>query len=205
MNPAPMIRCEDIPHHVDFRHLAQIEGVAHDLRYASSNNFSGRVLYSNIDCAFLRREAAEGLALAAQWLAVQRPGWRLLVLDALRPQRVQEAIWKDAKGTPIEHYFANPEPGSIHSYGMAVDVTIKAADGAELDMGTVFDAMTPASHPELHAEHLALGVLTAQQITHRGWLQAALSRGGFVGIGTEWWHFDFGERKALRARCPKVY
>ncbi len=200
-----MIRCEDIPQHPDFRPLASVEGVAHELRYASSNNFSGRVLYGDVDCAYLRREAADGLALAGAWLAAQRPGWRLLVLDALRPQRVQEAIWRDAVGTPMEMYFANPEPGSIHSYGMAVDVTLLDADGKECDMGTAFDAMLPASHPELHAEHLALGVLTAEHIALRGWLAAAMSRGGFVGISTEWWHFDFGERKALRARCPRVY
>jgi zinc D-Ala-D-Ala dipeptidase len=203
--PRPMIPCETIAQHPDFRHLASVSAVLFDLRYASTNNFSGQVLYSGFDCAYLRREAADGLALAAQWLATQRPAWRLLVLDALRPQRVQEAIWKDAKGTPIEMYFANPEPGSIHSYGMAVDVTLVDAQGAELDMGTAFDAMELASHPELHAEHLALGVLTAAHIERRGWLYAAMTRGGFVGIDTEWWHFDFGPRKLLRERCPKVY
>ena len=105
----------------------------------------------------------------------------------------------------MEMYFANPEPGSIHSYGMAVDVTLLDPVGKECDMGTGFDAMTPASHPELHAEHLALGVLKAEHIVARGWLHAAMSRGGFRGIGTEWWHFDFGERKNVRQHCPRVY
>ena len=200
-----MIRCEDIPRHPDFRPLSSIEAAQFDLRYASKNNFSGRVLYQGIDCAWLRREAAEGIELAAAWLAAQRPGWGLLVLDALRPQRVQEAIWEQAEGTPMEMYFANPEPGSIHSYGMAVDVTLLDPVGKECDMGTGFDAMTPASHPELHAEHLALGVLKAEHIVARGWLHAAMSRGGFRGIGTEWWHFDFGERKNVRQHCPRVY
>ena len=58
------------------------------------------------------------------------------MLDALRPQRVQEALWAALQGTPAACYLAPPERGSIHSFGMAVDVTLIDADGAEFDMGT---------------------------------------------------------------------
>ena len=205
----PMIRCEDIASHPDFRRLDSIGGLAVDLRYAGINNFSKRVLYREgehaIDCGFIRREAAEGLELAVAWLLTQRPGYRLLVLDALRPQRVQEAIWAQAAGTHMEMYFANPDAGSVHSYGMAVDVTLLDAQGDECDMGTGFDEMTAASHPVLHAEHLALGVLKAAHLVERGWLAAAMSRSGFRGISTEWWHFDFGDRQSVRQHFPRVY
>jgi len=199
-----MIRIEDIATHPDFRPLASLRGVQHDLRYAGTHNFAGRVLYRGFDCAWLRREAAAGLEAAAAWLATQRPGWQIVVLDALRPQRVQEAIWQDIAGTDGEAYFANPVQGSIHSFGMAVDVTLLDPQGAEADMGTAFDAMVPASHPALDAEHLALGVLTAEQIRQRGWLHAAMARGGFQGISNEWWHFDFGDRTAVRRELPRV-
>jgi D-alanyl-D-alanine dipeptidase len=199
-----MIRIEDVPSHPHFTALAAVPGISVDLRYAGPNNFAGRVLYAGWDCAFLRREAAAGLARAAAWLAEHRPGWRLLVLDALRPQRVQEAIWRDVVGTPAQDYIANPERGSIHSFGMAVDVTLLDAQGREADMGSGFDEMSAASHPALHAEHLALGVLGAEQIAARGWLHAALARGGFAGIGNEWWHFDFGDRDAVRRELPRV-
>ena len=198
------IRCEDVAAHPDFVPLAGIVGVAHELRYAGSRNFAGRVLYDGIDCAWLRREAAAGLVRAADWLQAQRPGFRLLVLDALRPQRVQEAIWADIAGTAAEAYFAHPARGSIHSFGMAVDVTLLDAQGRESDMGSGFDEMSPRSHPALHAPHLALGVLTAAQIAQRGWLQAALAQGGFQGISTEWWHFDLGDRDQVRREWPRV-
>ncbi|MFY7856768.1 MAG: M15 family metallopeptidase [Rubrivivax sp.] len=200
-----MIRCEQVPGHPDFRALADIEGIVVDLRYATVHNFAQRVLYRDIDGAWLRREAAEGLQLSAAWLAAHRPGWRLVVLDALRPQRVQERIWADVVDTPMAMYFADPRIGSIHSYGMAVDVTLVDGDGVELDMGSGFDEMSTRSHPALHAEHLALGVLTATQIVHRGWLAAALARGGFKGISTEWWHFDHGDRDRVRGQLPRVY
>jgi D-alanyl-D-alanine dipeptidase len=199
-----MIRTEDIAGHPDYRHLDSLDGVAHDLRYAGTNNFAGRKLYGALDCAWLRREAAAGLQAAARWLAQARPGWRLLVLDALRPQRVQEAIWRDVVGTPAQAYFANPERGSIHSYGMAVDVTLLGPDGHEADMGSGFDEMTRRSHPALHAELLAAGVLSPAQVAEREWLAAALRAGGFEGITNEWWHFDHGDRQRVRRELPRV-
>lgn len=201
--PNPL-RAEDVPHHPDFRPLAGLCGVAFDLRYASTNNFVGRVLYAGLDCAWLRREAAQGLESAAAWLADARPGYTLLVLDALRPQRVQQAIWTDVAGTPAQAYFADPARGSIHSFGMAVDVTLRDAQGVESDMGSGYDEMNLRSHPMLDAEHLALGVLSVAQLTERGWLHAAMARGGFRAIATEWWHFDHGDRDAVRCDLPRV-
>ena len=199
-----MIRCEDIADHPDFRALDTISGIHIDLRYATADNFVGHDVYGNLDCAWLRREAADALQAAVAWLAVQRPGYTLSVLDALRPQRVQERLWAELQGTPLTLYLANPERGSIHSFGMAVDVTLLDAAGAEVDMGSGFDEMTLASHPDHEAEQLALGRLSAAQLTERGWLRAAMRQAGFQAITTEWWHFDFGDRVAVRRDLPRV-
>ncbi len=200
----PPIRVEDIAAHADYRHLPTLAGIDIDLRYVGKNNFAGRSLYGRLDCAWLRREAAEGLLAATAWLAQQRPGWRLRVLDALRPQRVQEAIWVDVAGTPAQTYFANPERGSIHSYGMAVDVTLLTPDGREADMGSGFDEMSLRSHPARHAQLLADGVLTPAQVAERDSLAAAMQAGGFSGIPNEWWHFDHGDRTQVRAQLPRI-
>ncbi|MBL8345508.1 MAG: M15 family metallopeptidase [Rubrivivax sp.] len=204
------IRVEEIARHAQFSRLAELSaqgGIVVDLRYAGTNNFAGRCLYGDLDCAWLRTEAAAGLAESARWLAAQRPGWRLLVLDALRPQRVQEAIWADVVGTPDEAYFANPAAGSMHSYGMAVDVTLLDPRGREAgaaEMGSGFDEMSEASHPALHAAHLATGRLSAAQVALRGLLHQAMAAGGFAGISTEWWHFDHGAREHVRREFPLV-
>jgi D-alanyl-D-alanine dipeptidase len=200
-----MIRVEDVAADPAFRHLRTLRNVPHDLRYAGPHNFAGRCLYGRMDCAWLRREAADGLEAAADWLHACRPGWRILVLDALRPQRVQEAIWVDVAGTSMQEYFANPERGSIHSFGMAVDVTLLDPLGREADMGSGFDEMTPASHPALHAQHLASGVLSAAQVADRECLLQAMQRGGFAGIPHEWWHFDHGDRERVRRELPRIY
>jgi zinc D-Ala-D-Ala dipeptidase len=201
---AATIRVEDIARHPAFRRLGSIAGIVQDLRYATINNFDGRVLYDGIDCAWLRAEAAAGLEASAAWLAATRPGYRLVVLDALRPQRVQEAIWRDVAGTPAEHYFADPVRGSVHSFGMAVDVTLRDDAGRELEMGSGFDEMTLASHPALEAGQLAAGVITGEHVAARELLRGAMAAGGFLGIPTEWWHFDHGDRERVRREYARV-
>ncbi len=204
----PAIAVETLAQHAHFRPLHRIPSVAHDLRYAGSNNFAGRNWYGTLDCAWLRTEAALGLAHAAQWLHNQRPGWRILVLDALRPQRVQEAIWAEVVGTPAQDYFADPAVGSIHSFGMAVDVTLLDPQGTEAgvaEMGSGFDEMSLLSHPALHAEHLASGRITPAQVAERECLRLAMAAGGFLGISTEWWHFDHGSSARVRRELPRVW
>lgn len=198
------MRCELIAGHPDFRHLSTIEGVRVDLRYVGPRNFVGRDLYGELDCAWLHQLAADGLARSAAELARLSPGHRLLVLDALRPHRVQVELWEFLDGTGLRQYVADPARGSIHSFGMALDVTVLDADGDELDMGSAFDEMDELSHPRLEAEHLASGALTPQQVAHRRLLRRVMGAGGFNGIDNEWWHFDMLDREHVRRHFVRV-
>lgn len=198
------IHSEDVPSHPQFRHLSSIAGIRTDLRYASANNFVGRDLYTPYDCAWLHREAAAALEQAVAWLARERPGGTLLVLDALRPQRVQQLLWDALQGTDLQIYLAEPARGSIHSFGMAVDVTLCDEQGNELDMGTGFDDLTERSHPALEGRMLASGELTESHLANRDLLRGAMLAAGFVGINTEWWHFDCGDRTRVRQTYTRV-
>ena len=195
---------EDIAGSPEFRHLDSIAGIDVDLRYATANNFVGRDLYSPHDCAWLHVEAAAALERAVAWLAVHAPGLRPLVLDALRPQRVQQQLWDALEGTDLRLYLADPARGSIHSYGMALDITLVDADGVELDMGTGFDDMTELSHPALEEGFVLAGRLTGHQLANRRLLRTAMLQAGFLGIKTEWWHFDCGDRDLVRATFRRV-
>lgn len=179
-------------------------GLAVDLRYATTNNFVGRNLYGSLDCAWLHQLAADGLERAADLLAHEAPGHRLLVLDAVRPHRVQILLWDHLEGTDLRQYVADPALGSIHSFGMALDATLIDAQGRELDMGTGYDEMTELSHPQLEARHVAQGKLTPQQLRNRELLRGVLGRAGFWGIVNEWWHFEMLDRKKVRSEFTRV-
>ena len=198
------IRCEDIFSHPEFRRLSSLPGIAVDLRYASVRNFVGRDLYGALDCAFLHRQAAAGLEQAVGRLADVAAGHRLLVLDALRPHRVQIELWDFLDGTGLRQYVADPARGSIHSFGMAIDATLIDAEGRELDMGSGFDEMIELSHPKLEARHLASGALTGEQHRARELLRDVLCAGGFRGIENEWWHFEMLDRQHLRQHFARV-
>jgi zinc D-Ala-D-Ala dipeptidase len=200
------IDCEDIAMSPEFCRLSTIDSLRVDLRYATTENFMQRDMYSPLDCAWVHVEAAAGLRRAQTWLD-QHPKetcFTLQVLDALRPHRVQEAMWKALEGTPLTQYLADPARGSIHSYGMAVDVTLINVNGEILDMGTPFDDMTELSHPALENDFLKSVNLNAIQVANRRLLRDAMTHGGFNGINTEWWHFDCGDRDRVRAEFTRV-
>jgi len=201
---ASTLPCEAIDGHAAFRHLSSIAGIAVELRYATPDNFVGRDLYNPLDCAWLHRDAAAALEQAVAWMARQRPGYQLLILDALRPQRVQEQLWETLQGTDLLGYIAEPVRGSIHSFGMALDLTIIDETGRELDMGTAFDDLSERSQPALETLMLERGELTRAQCDNRHLLRNAMLLAGFYGINSEWWHFDCGDRQHVRRTYTRV-
>lgn len=188
----------------EFRRLSDIAGIAVELRYARPDNFFGSDLYQGLDCAWLHRDAAAALELSVAWLAEYRPGATLLILDALRPQRVQQQLWEALQGTDLIGYIADPVRGSVHSFGMALDLTVIGENGVELDMGTAFDDLSERSHPALEGIMLARGDLTQEQFANRQLLRNAMLHGGWVGINSEWWHFDCGDRELVRLTYRRV-
>jgi len=198
------MRCELIADHPDFRSLNTLDGIVVDLRYVGANNFVGQDLYGDLNCAWLHREAAEALQQAARRIGEERPGYHLTVLDALRPHRVQEMLWQHLAGTPMQMYVADPARGSIHSFGMAVDVTVLDTDGKPLDMGSGYDELAEKSHPALEQRMLAEGQLTAQHIANRELLRQVMFGAGFRGINSEWWHFNFGDPAVVRQTYLRI-
>jgi len=70
-----------------------------------------------------------------------------------------------------------------HSRGTAIDLTLRDEHGNILDMGAGFDEM----HERSHAYHPSVPP-AAQR--NRLLLNAIMTGGGFVGISSEWWHFE---------------
>lgn len=187
-----------------FVELGAADGLLVDLRYASANNFVRRNVYGAFDRLLLHPIAADKLRAAVALLAESRPALRLLVFDGLRPNRVQRVFWSLVQGTPLQRYVGDPAVGSVHGYGLAVDVSLATSDGAELDMGTPFDDFTPLAEPQLEAQHREAGALSAAQLANRQLLRGVMSAAGFLPIPVEWWHFDALPSAEVRARYPLI-
>lgn len=171
--------------------LARFPGVRVDLQYATENNFTGENLYrGSLSTAYLHTDAAKKFLEAMARLRTLRSGWTLLVFDALRPRSVQTRMWDHVKGTPKEIYVANPARGSMHNFGLAVDLSLADEHGREVDMGTPFDSFQELAQPQLEEKFLASGDLTLGQVENRRILRTAMVEAGFAAIPHEWWHFN---------------
>ncbi len=148
-----------------------------DLRYATSNNFLGRPVYPEARC-FVRLNVARQLKAVQDQL--EERGVGLVVFDGYRPVAVQRAMWRIM---PDPDYVADPAKGSRHNRGAAVDVALVDLDGKPLPMPTEFDDFTPAAHRDAVVKDPAARA-------NRKLLTGVMQANGFVGLRTEWWHFD---------------
>ena len=151
-----------------------------DIRYATTNNFTGQKVYDSASC-LLRASTARKLSDAQREL--EQSGLGLKVYDCYRPMAVQHKFWKLV---PDERYVANPAKGSRHNRGAAVDLTLVDRSGQELPMPTPFDDFTDKAHRN-YAQ------LPFEALKNRALLEQIMTRHGFVGLPTEWWHFDDAE------------
>ena len=182
----------------DFVDVANYPHVKVELRYASENNFMKTNVYGDFTVCFLHKEAALKLKMAAENLQNMKPGWKLLLLDCLRPRSVQRKLWEYVFGTDMQKYVANPDKGSIHNYGFAVDLTLVDENEIEIDMGTEFDSFTKLAQPRLEEEMLIENKLTQVQHENRLILRKSMVDAGFRQLSIEWWHYDAADSSIVR-------
>lgn len=162
---------------------SSVPGLSVELRYATEDNFLGKAVYPEKARCLLLKPVAARLATVARALASS--GYRLRVWDCYRPLHVQWAMWRLV---PRKGYVANPQTGSNHNRGAAVDLTLEQADGTPVEMPTPFDTFGPAAH---HASTAG----TPQAREHRELLRKAMVDAGFRPNRMEWWHYDAPEAR----------
>jgi D-alanyl-D-alanine dipeptidase len=175
-----------------------------DLKYATKDNFLERNVYAGFDRCFLAPTAAKMFSEACAKLKADHPELKFKIWDALRPRSIQTIFFEHLKGTPFESYVAAPWPGSLHNFGMALDLTLQTKAGEELDMGTGFDDFRDLAQPALEDKFLATGELTAQQIKHRLLLRKLLEGVGFKVRPHEWWHFNALPKEKVHGVLPAL-
>lgn len=177
-----------------------------NLRYSTTDNFIGKDVYGDLEEAYLQPEALSKLYKAAEYLNELHPELRLLIWDAARPRRIQQVLW-DQVEIPLPEraqYVANPETGSIHNYGAAIDLTLADSLGNPLDMGTDYDDFNEVAHIDKEQELIENKLLTELQVKNRIILRSVMTKAGFIPVRTEWWHFDAFSRTETKSRFKIV-
>lgn len=152
-------------------------------------NYFRENYYDGLNKAYLREEVAKKLSLAQKYLKSRFPEYSILIMDAARPRSVSQLMYDKVKGTKFEKFVADPEKGSMHNYGIAVDVTIVGGDDKEIDMG-----FTPfyKSNLSIYWGYAKLKIfdLSEPQKQNRKLLSNVMKKAGFIPLSYEWWHFN---------------
>lgn len=180
----------------DFVEISKIiDDAAYDIRYYSSNNFTGdRIQGYKAPRAYMTKEGVMALSIAANDLRKQ--GYRLLIWDSYRPQKAVDnfVVWiNDPNDMGDKEFYPDLRKSDLvkggyiatkssHTRGSTVDLTLIKKDGSFVDMGGAFDLFSEISHPDYKK-------ITRKQKKNREILRNAMFKAGFDGIDSEWWHF----------------
>ena len=153
-----------------------------DIRYATKNNFLGYPVYKEAK-AFLQEEIA--LALLDIDKEFKKDGYGLLIFDGYRPWSVTKIFWDE---TPIEkkNFVADPEKGSNHNRGSAIDLSLyDLKTKKEVNMTCGFDEFSERAYPSY-----AGGTLEEKKM--RDYLISKMEKSSLFKVNSyEWWHFDY--------------
>jgi D-alanyl-D-alanine dipeptidase len=156
-----------------------VHGIRLDIRYATTNNFMHRQMYTQAR-AFARLPVV--MALKAVEADLKKKGLGLKIYDAYRPYSVTVKFYEMAHDT---NFVADPHKGSKHNRGCAIDLTlIDLKTGKELDMPTGFDSFSKRAAADYPG-------LPRREYANRELLKSVMQAHGFQVYRTEWWHYDF--------------
>ena len=150
-----------------------------DIKYATTNNFTGKQLYERAKC-YLKKPAAEALVKAAEYALEIKDPFYLCLYDCYRPASVQKIMLESAEKPGFLAKVSN------HSRGMAVDLGPCDMYGQPFSTPTEFDTFSELSGAYAQAEEIS-----KMAIENRTSLQEIMKKAGFSPISNEWWHFDY--------------
>ena len=150
-----------------------------DLRYATTNNFTGQIIYT-FDEAYLRYGTVLKLQQVAEELEAY--GYGIKIWDAFRPLQAQRELWQVC---PDERYVSNPDKGKRnHCRGLAIDITLyDLKTGEDVEMPSGFDEFSEQGNRDYSD-------CTKEAADNAEMLETIMMKYGFTGANNEWWHYS---------------
>jgi zinc D-Ala-D-Ala dipeptidase len=166
---------------------------------ATTQNMLGENTYGCLTKCFLRPEAAEKLKRAQKILKDKMPGHSLKILEGARPRRVQRRMYNVVKNTSIKAFVADPQNGSMHNFGTAVDITIVNEMGIELEMGKPDPRIKILGKSDFEIRlSFLMNSPGNEQKKNRELLRSVMLQAGFIPLNYEWWHFEAFNKEYVR-------
>lgn len=108
-------------------------------------------------------------------------GIGIKIWDGYRPRSVQYLFWEIY---PNSTYIANPENGSKHNRGGAIDlILVDLSTGEELRMPTAFDDFSERASHNYNS-------LPQNILNNRALLKSVMTYAGMNSYNAEWWHYE---------------
>jgi D-alanyl-D-alanine dipeptidase len=168
-----------------------IPNIILDIKYASTDNFFEQKLYTTNEC-YLLNDMVKQLILVQDSLNKVRElngknypeGIGIKIWDGYRPRSVQYIMFEIF---PDPTFVADPNTGSSHNRGGAVDITlVDLATGKELPMPTGFDDFSDAA-----SHSFPSNLLPPEVSFNRGYLKnIMINVGELRPYNAEWWHYS---------------
>lgn len=132
-----------------------------------------------------------------------------LIWDAFRRRETQNALFNNyVKILKDQHphlpeeeirflalrFVSPPKEVYPHGTGGAVDITL-TINGIEVWMGSSFDDFRGVSKSNYFDKNQPKNCQDKEAQIHRQILKRAMEAAGFVGIPSEWWHYEYGTKR----------
>lgn len=154
-----------------------IPDIQTELKYATADNFTGKVIYE-FSTVYLRYGTVQ--KLAAVQADLRELGYGLKIWDGFRPVAAQFKLWEIC---PDDRYVADPRRGfSSHSRGNTVDVTLVDAEGRDVEMPSEFDDFSAKADRDYSD-------CTKTAADNALIMEVLMEKHGFNPYFSEWWHF----------------
>lgn len=172
-----------------------------DLKYATTDNFTETKLYP-YSLALLQKSTCVKLAKVNQKFR-REFGYTIKIWDPYRPFHVQKLLYERASN---KLYVADPNKGSGHNRGAAIDMTLVKMNGEELKMPSEFDHFSILAHRDYSGPDSTIkkNIVLFSKV---------MQEGGFIPFSGEWWHFEDKDRlkydfldihfEEFEKKCPK--
>lgn len=157
-----------------------------DLRYATTNNFTGAVIYDDPE-AYLCYGTVKKLIQVQSEL--KEMGYRILIWDAYRSTEAQWKLWETY---PDPTFVANPNNGiTSHSRGNTIDISLVYEDGSSVEMPSAFDEFAAIADRDYSD-------VSEAAANNSRLLEEVMYRNGFTGYRGEWWDYSDTNRYEVK-------